>query len=435
MRVLLSTIGSRGDVQPLLALALELRALGQDVQFCVPPDFQAWLTGLGFAATPIGPELRTMMAVKPSGPAPAPMTPEQRKQLAEASVAAQFQTVAAAAEGCDVIVAATALQIAARSVAETLGIRYVFAAYCANVLPSPHHAPPPLPPIPGMPAAAAGTNAELWARDGERFTTLFGPALNAHRMTLGLEPVTDVRAHMFGDQPWLAADRALAPWPDPADASVFQPGAWIGRGRASAVGRDRGVPGRGRAADLFRVRQHAGGTRAEPRDDRDGARARTPCPRVARVGRSRAARCRCRWPGDRRGQPAGAVRRVAAVVHHGGAGTTTRPRWPAPRRSSSRSSTTSTTGAARPRAGNRRGPRAWRADDGLPHGRAGAGAGARRGVRRACLGVDGDSRRGGGSRPSGWSRDDRIAVGMRLGVNTYIWGATSARRTSICCRG
>jgi len=30
MRVLLSTIGSRGDVQPLVALALELRAHGQD---------------------------------------------------------------------------------------------------------------------------------------------------------------------------------------------------------------------------------------------------------------------------------------------------------------------------------------------------------------------------------------------------------------------
>ena len=28
MRVLLSTIGSRGDVQPLVALAVELKALG-----------------------------------------------------------------------------------------------------------------------------------------------------------------------------------------------------------------------------------------------------------------------------------------------------------------------------------------------------------------------------------------------------------------------
>jgi UDP:flavonoid glycosyltransferase YjiC (YdhE family) len=35
MRVLLSTIGSRGDVQPLVALGLQVRALGQEVRLCV----------------------------------------------------------------------------------------------------------------------------------------------------------------------------------------------------------------------------------------------------------------------------------------------------------------------------------------------------------------------------------------------------------------
>ena len=43
MRVLLSTIGSRGDVQPLVALASQLRALGQEVRLCVPPDFRDWI--------------------------------------------------------------------------------------------------------------------------------------------------------------------------------------------------------------------------------------------------------------------------------------------------------------------------------------------------------------------------------------------------------
>jgi vancomycin aglycone glucosyltransferase len=43
LRVLLSTIGSRGDVQPLVALASLLRALGQEVRPCVPPDFHDWI--------------------------------------------------------------------------------------------------------------------------------------------------------------------------------------------------------------------------------------------------------------------------------------------------------------------------------------------------------------------------------------------------------
>lgn len=34
MRILLSTIGSRGDVQPLVAIALALQAQGQEVRLC-----------------------------------------------------------------------------------------------------------------------------------------------------------------------------------------------------------------------------------------------------------------------------------------------------------------------------------------------------------------------------------------------------------------
>ena len=58
MRVPLSTIGSRGDVQPLVALALELRALGREVRLCVPPDFREWIEEMGMTVVPIGPELR-----------------------------------------------------------------------------------------------------------------------------------------------------------------------------------------------------------------------------------------------------------------------------------------------------------------------------------------------------------------------------------------
>src|SRR5262249_62222291 len=117
MRVLLSTIGSRGDVQPLLALALQLRSLGQEVRLCVPPDFREWIEGLGFDVTPIGPDVRRASAANAPAGAPPPFTPERRRQLAEATVATQFETIAAAAEGCSAIVGATPLQIAARSVA------------------------------------------------------------------------------------------------------------------------------------------------------------------------------------------------------------------------------------------------------------------------------------------------------------------------------
>jgi len=227
MRVLLSTIGSRGDVQPLVALALELRALGQEVRLCVPPDFRDWIDGLGLPVTPIGPELRKLTASTPPATPAAPLSPERRRQMVEATVATQFETIAATAQDCDVIVGATALQIAAPSVAERMGIPYIFAAYCPTVLPSPHHAPILLGMLGDTPAPATADNRELWFRDGERFNDTFGAALNAHRASLGLAPVSDVRSHVFTGRPWLAADPTLAPWPDPADQAISQTGAWI----------------------------------------------------------------------------------------------------------------------------------------------------------------------------------------------------------------
>ncbi len=56
---------------------------------------------------------------------------------------------------------------------------------------------------------------------------MWASLLNSYRASLGLAPVSDVRSHFLTDQPWLAADPILAPWPDPADQAVFQTGAWI----------------------------------------------------------------------------------------------------------------------------------------------------------------------------------------------------------------
>ena len=224
MRVLLSTIGSRGDVQPLVALALELRTAGQEVRLCVPPDFRAWIESLGMPVTSIGPELRSTGRADPSAPRP---TLEQVRRMMEATVAAQFETIAAAARDCDLIVGATALQIAAPSVAERMGIPYVFATYCPCLLPSPHHAPPVLTMMGDTPASPPPGTSALWEQDALRWNQMWGSALNARRASLGLAPVDDVRSHVLTARPWLAADPTLGPWPHPADGSVFQTGAWI----------------------------------------------------------------------------------------------------------------------------------------------------------------------------------------------------------------
>jgi vancomycin aglycone glucosyltransferase len=269
---------------------------------------------------PIGPELRSTGKASFSA---ATITPEQRRQMIEGTVATQFQTIATAAEGCDVIVGATALQIAAPSIAEKMGIPYVFASYCPTVLPSRHHAPPVLMWLGEKPVAPMSDYSELWAQDAQRWNAPWEAILNSHRGALGLAPVDDVRGHVLTARPWLAADPTLAPWPDPEDGKVFQTGAWILHDERPLSDELEAFLAAGDAPVYFGF----GSNRATP----DLARVMIESARA--VGR-RAILSRgwaelslpddapnCLAIGEVNMQLLFA--RVAAVVHHGGAGTTT----------------------------------------------------------------------------------------------------------------
>jgi vancomycin aglycone glucosyltransferase len=318
MRVLLSTIGSRGDVQPLVALAVQLKEFGQEVRICAPPDFRDWIEGLGIPFVPLGPELR--WTAKPSAKQAAP-TPEQVRQMMEGTVATQFETLPAAAEGCDVIVAGNALNIAARSVAEQMGIGYVFAAYCPITLPSVHHAPPKV--MAWTPSDPMADNLSLWAEDAARWTERWGPALNAQRAQCGLAPVTNVRDHILTDTPWLAADAMLAPWLGSDALDVFQTGAWI-------LSDDRPLSSELEAfldAGEPPVYFGFGSIRAPKELSKTVIESARAVGRRAIVSRGWADLALlddasdCLSIGDVNQQAL--FKRVAAVIHHGGAGTTT----------------------------------------------------------------------------------------------------------------
>ena len=47
MRVLMSTYESHRDVEPMVGLAVRLRALGAEMSVCAPPDFAELLARVG----------------------------------------------------------------------------------------------------------------------------------------------------------------------------------------------------------------------------------------------------------------------------------------------------------------------------------------------------------------------------------------------------
>lgn len=61
MRVAIHTLGTRGDVQPYLALALGLRAQGHDVLIAAPSQFEAFVGTRGIAFAPLPGEFLALM--------------------------------------------------------------------------------------------------------------------------------------------------------------------------------------------------------------------------------------------------------------------------------------------------------------------------------------------------------------------------------------
>jgi vancomycin aglycone glucosyltransferase len=222
MRVLLSTYGSRGDVQPLAGLAVASQTMGVEALVCAPPDaeFNELLDRAGVPFAPAFASVHEWIATARESGLKLP-------QLAARMVPAQFDAIEAAAEGCDAIVATGLFPsvAAAQSVAERMNIPFAWTAFCPQILPSPHHRPMEYPGWPHPPDVT--DNLALWDFNIRAMEALFGEAVNSHRERVGLPTVHNVRDYVFTRHPFLASDPILSPWTPTDLIEPVQTGAWI----------------------------------------------------------------------------------------------------------------------------------------------------------------------------------------------------------------
>jgi vancomycin aglycone glucosyltransferase len=322
MRVLVSAVGTRGDVQPAVALALEVRGLGHDARLCVSPNFVEWVAGLGFESTPVGVEMRHRKSATITAAA---LTQQELRRMRETMpdlITDQFDAVGCAAEGCDVLVGAGGHQYAAPSIAEVHDVPYVNAVYVPVALPSPDHAPPPAPGQVwqlGQPA----DNQQRWVDNAKVWNDRSLERVNTNRVRLGLEPVDDVYRHIRTNRPWLAADPVLAPLPTTPGMTVVRTGAWIFADSSSLPTEVEDFLGEGEPP-IYAGFGSMPASQSTSRTVIEAARAAGRRVILARgwadLGLTDDAPD-CIATGDVNHQAL--FPRVAAVVHHGGAGTTT----------------------------------------------------------------------------------------------------------------
>src|SRR5471030_2925504 len=137
MRILLAPHGTRGDVQPIVALAVALRARGHVVLLVAPTNFVSWVRGYGVDIESDGIDVEALL--RSAGTDLQSLTWQMR--YLSHTTPLLFEPVARASQGCDLIVGA-GIQFAAASVAEWRGVPYAHIVFCPCATPNSATPPP-----------------------------------------------------------------------------------------------------------------------------------------------------------------------------------------------------------------------------------------------------------------------------------------------------
>ena len=218
MRILLAPHGTRGDVQPMLALAVGLRARGHAVSFAAPTNFVPWIRAHGFDADSDGIDVEALLR---SPDTDLQSLRWQTRYLSDI-IPLLFESVARSSEGCDLVVGA-GVQLAAASVAEWREVPYATIVFCPCAVPS-SATPPPNVRTQTLPR---WLNRLLWQGGGPIADVALRGPINRGRARLGLGAVDRPMSDLFRERTILAADRDLGPLPDDAPESAVGTDSWV----------------------------------------------------------------------------------------------------------------------------------------------------------------------------------------------------------------
>ncbi|HME74043.1 MAG TPA: glycosyltransferase [Myxococcota bacterium] len=209
MQIALVVDGTRGDIQPMLVLGRALAAEGHTVRLCAPPDFReaAKVAGLEFRA--VGMDVRAYLTSHAHALQGRPIHAlREAVRYARECLRAQFEALPEATSNCQYLIGA-GIQLAGPSVAALRGVPYTYVAYCPILFPSGEY-PSMVLPHQTLPSWA---NRLSWHATRAFFNQVFRRILGERRAELGLPPVRDVLDYLVGERPTLAADHELAPLP------------------------------------------------------------------------------------------------------------------------------------------------------------------------------------------------------------------------------
>ncbi len=216
-KILLATCGSRGDVQPMIAITLALQSAGHQVQLIGPPENAAWARGLGCPYLGAGRDVSVFINTFDRPVSLYSGLSFARFVLQE--LAWQLKHLPQIIASADLVIGSS-LMFGLSSTAEAQGIPYRYIAFTPQVLPSKHHPFLPiqtqtLPPL---------VNRLTWTMANILDRCSLALLINRYRKHQGLAPIPGAWDHILGPQPIVAGDKEIAPVPPDVQKIVIQTG-------------------------------------------------------------------------------------------------------------------------------------------------------------------------------------------------------------------
>lgn len=219
---LVAAWGTRGDVQPSLALASALRGRGHRVVLAAPAGAGDDARRLGVAFEALGDDPLGWFNTDPSRRRRNPLRAGRAfVEMFRSQVRPQFDTLLALSERVDAVVG-QGMMYAAASVAEHRDVPYHY--LCPNPFMLRSSAHPPI----GVPFAnpPRWVNRVAWAQFSAFYRFSFRGLINERRDALGLAPISSAHTHVFNaDRAILCVDPELYPPPPDSPSSRAAVGA------------------------------------------------------------------------------------------------------------------------------------------------------------------------------------------------------------------
>lgn len=187
LKIIILTSGSRGDIQPLLALAIKLKSLGHEITFCASKNFETWIKSYDLNYKEFGSNIQKVAEDNAEliGGRPLKLF-KLILEIIQHEMKLQYEQLLELLKDVDIVIGSS-IQLSADFVTKGFNIPYFYFAYAPTLIPSNYHPPITIP----FDISNNFANKILWTINDKMWNLAVKKQTNFYRKKLKLDPINN----------------------------------------------------------------------------------------------------------------------------------------------------------------------------------------------------------------------------------------------------